>query len=87
MWFYIFGGCIVVLRLVSLAYLLILCVYEGPNPGLQKYINVQGIENFITFFELILGLQQLCSIIELTAMVKKCALSKSYNGNQEEEYR
>ena len=77
------------LRMVSLAYLMILCVYD--ESGLQKYINVQGIENFIFFFELILGLQQLCSIIELTAMVKKCALSKSYNGNQEEfreeEYR
>ena len=77
------------LRLVSLAYLLILCVYD--DPGVQKYINVQGIENFIFFFELILGLQQLCSIIELTALVKKSALTKSYNGNQEEfreeEYR
>ena len=73
------------LRMVSLAYLMILCVYD--DPGLQKYINVQGIENFIFFFELILGLQQLCSIIELTAMVQKCALSKSYNCDQEEEYR
>ena len=77
------------LRMVSLAYLLILCVYD--DPGVQKYINVQGIENFIFFFELILGLQQLCSIIELTALVKKSALTKSYNGNQEEfreeEYR
>ena len=38
-----------------------------------------------------MGLQQLCSIIELTALVKKSALTKSYNGNQEEfreeEYR
>ena len=74
------------LRLVNFTYLLILCV-DDKSLSNQSYYNVRGVENYVTFFELILGLQQLCSIIELTAMVQKCALSKSYNYNQEEEYR
>ena len=46
--------------------------------------EVDGIDNFATFFELILGIQQLCSICELTYMVTFSSLTKSYESGDQD---
>ena len=61
-WFYIFASCVVVLRLVNFSYLMVLLVngyYAASIEDIdnQPFINVRGVDNYATFFELILGLQ------------------------------
>ena len=79
MWFYIFAMTVVVLRclcyIMLIKYLITLQNAEGPTKHVTHNIDV--IDNFAAFFELILGVQQLCSVMELTQMVTLSSLTKS----------
>ena len=43
--------------------------------------STDNIDNFATYFELILGMQQLCSMVELNLMIKFSSLYKVFNRN------
>ena len=42
-------------------------------------IKIDNVDNFATYFELILGMQQLCSMVELNLMIKFSSLYKVFN--------
>ena len=79
MWFYIFAFTVVVLRclcyIMLIKYLISLQNVESTTGRVTRRIDV--VDNFAAFFELILGVQQLCSVMELTQMVKLSSLCKS----------
>ena len=70
---------VVVLRclcyIMLIKYLITLQNVEGTTKRVTHNIDV--IDNFAAFFELILGVQQLCSVMELTQMVTLSSLTKS----------
>ena len=78
--FYFLSFAVIILR-VAFFSLTLRFLYQVKDKAVDPPVATDNIDNFATYFELILGMQQLCSMVELNLMIKFSSLYKVFNRN------
>ena len=84
-YFYIVAIYIVVLRMVVFSCILYFLTHQAPNSLTQLSNTFFVFDNLATYGSIILGIQWLCSINELSTLIKLSDLIKQYDGQNEDQ--